>query len=215
MTYRLTTLGAVLGFVIASAVPAATAPQEAKAAAGGMGEGVQVHGRWTIDIRNPDGTVASHHEFDNALVTTSSVAVPGNAVLAGLLGRAVTIGHWKVSLTGPGGPCGTSAPRVCELVEAAPPAPADNIFNTLRMRVPFQNVQLSGGGLISVPVGTVELAGQATAARDGAITSVLSGLEVLGCLCGGVGQFTQHTLDAPIPIAVDQVVVVKVVLSFS
>jgi hypothetical protein len=34
----------------------------------GMQEGVQVHGDWVIDVRNPDGTLAHHHVFRNALV---------------------------------------------------------------------------------------------------------------------------------------------------
>ena len=35
---------------------------------GAQKEGIKVHGHWTIDIRNPDGTLAQHHEFENALI---------------------------------------------------------------------------------------------------------------------------------------------------
>jgi len=28
-----------------------------------------VHGHWTIDVREPDGTLVSHNEFENALVS--------------------------------------------------------------------------------------------------------------------------------------------------
>ncbi len=47
----------------------------------GTGEGIQIHGQWTIEIRNRDGSVARHLEFENSLVGD------GPAVLALLLGR--------------------------------------------------------------------------------------------------------------------------------
>ena len=43
------------------------APAQAAKPAGGMGEGIKVHGRWTIEVRNPDGSLASRHEFQNDL----------------------------------------------------------------------------------------------------------------------------------------------------
>ena len=57
------------------------APAEAGTAASG---GIRVHGHWVIDVRNPDGTVAEHREFDNSLVTGGSL-VSGAELLAGLL----------------------------------------------------------------------------------------------------------------------------------
>ena len=30
-------------------------------------EGIKVHGHWTIEVKNPDGSVATHHEFENSL----------------------------------------------------------------------------------------------------------------------------------------------------
>src|SRR5438034_4820551 len=32
-------------------------------------EGIQVHGHWTIEVREPDGTRVSYDEFDNALAS--------------------------------------------------------------------------------------------------------------------------------------------------
>jgi hypothetical protein len=37
------------------------------APARGPHEGIQVHGYWTIEVRNPDGSVTAHREFENAL----------------------------------------------------------------------------------------------------------------------------------------------------
>src|SRR5437879_3747133 len=45
---------------------AVPAEQVAAAPAGGPQEGIQVHGAWTIDVREPDGTLVEHREFENA-----------------------------------------------------------------------------------------------------------------------------------------------------
>jgi hypothetical protein len=37
-------------------------------------EGIKVHRRWTIDVRQPDGKLVSHHEFDNALTEDGACA---------------------------------------------------------------------------------------------------------------------------------------------
>jgi hypothetical protein len=43
--------------------------KQAKPDARGKSEGIKVHGHWVIEIRNPDGSLASRHELENALVT--------------------------------------------------------------------------------------------------------------------------------------------------
>jgi hypothetical protein len=30
-------------------------------------EGIKVHGHWSVTVRNPDGSLSSHHEFENSL----------------------------------------------------------------------------------------------------------------------------------------------------
>ena len=34
----------------------------------GAQQGIKVHGHWVIDVRNPDGSLAQHHEFENSMV---------------------------------------------------------------------------------------------------------------------------------------------------
>jgi len=60
MRNRLGGLLAVLTLVLAAC--GSGSPQAAD-----PGEGIQVHGHWTIDVYNPDGSLDDHHEFDNAL----------------------------------------------------------------------------------------------------------------------------------------------------
>lgn len=33
----------------------------------GRNEGIKVHGHWTIEVRDPDGRLAAHREFENSL----------------------------------------------------------------------------------------------------------------------------------------------------
>jgi hypothetical protein len=72
------------------------------------GDGIKVHGYWTIDVRNADGALASHNEFENALEPSGGVA------LTGLLARNLTPTAWRLDLIGAdsGGPCVKAAPAV-------------------------------------------------------------------------------------------------------
>src|SRR5437016_12739869 len=78
--------------------PAADASLLARAATpaddskGAQKEGIKVHGHWTIDVRNPDGTLVTHREFENALLFIGQLA------LATLMGRQATTGLWFIML---------------------------------------------------------------------------------------------------------------------
>lgn len=102
---------AVLVFAFASATPRTALAQS---------EGIKVHGRWAIEVQNPDGTVAQRVEFNNALTTG------GAQNLVSLLGRVGTPGRWEVILIAPPGgasPCqggtGGKFPNTCRLIELA------------------------------------------------------------------------------------------------
>ncbi len=51
----LSVTGGLVPVASAQERPAASPAQAAKPA-GGMGEGIKVHGHWTIEVRNPDGS---------------------------------------------------------------------------------------------------------------------------------------------------------------
>lgn len=73
----------------------------AKQAPKGMHTGITVHGWWKIDVRNPDGKLVEHREFENSL-TTGGIAptdITGDMFLTGLLDRTITPGQWVVTLT--------------------------------------------------------------------------------------------------------------------
>jgi len=78
----------------------------------GRREGIKVHGHWTIEVHNQDGTLISHREFENSLVQG-----PGNGSLAFLLTRGGTAGGWLISVAGI---CNGD----CSIAEAASGIPA-------------------------------------------------------------------------------------------
>src|SRR5579862_760999 len=82
------------------------AAQSRTAPSGGPSEGIKVHGHWTIDVRNPDGSLSSHSEFDNHLSAggmTLAMALT-NWNCQGALDTSATdhfcgVGAWMVGLT--------------------------------------------------------------------------------------------------------------------
>jgi len=102
--------------------PALTASPLSSAAekppAKGQHEGIKVHGHWIIEVKNPDGSVDRHVEFENALCITNSNlnGYGGDALLTLLLTGFAPAGGWEVQLgnapipTGanPGPACGAS-----------------------------------------------------------------------------------------------------------
>jgi hypothetical protein len=69
----------------------------------GPSEGIKVHGDWTIEARNPDGSVASRHQFKNALVKDAPFG--GDRALVHLLTGLTQTGSWRVLLSGEGSLC--------------------------------------------------------------------------------------------------------------
>jgi len=64
-------------------------------------EGIGVHGAWTIDVINPDGTVDKQIDFTNALADT------GDDWIADVFAGSVTPGNWRISAlaAAAGSPC--------------------------------------------------------------------------------------------------------------
>jgi hypothetical protein len=81
--------------MLGAAAPSALAQEKASAehqSPRGPNDGIKVHGHWTLDITNADGTPASHHEFENALL------LGGGASLSALLAHQQTFLGWSVFL---------------------------------------------------------------------------------------------------------------------
>jgi hypothetical protein len=57
-------------------------------------KGIKVHGHWTIDIKNADGSLERRNEFENALVDD------GVLMLVNILARRWNAAGWAVELVG-------------------------------------------------------------------------------------------------------------------
>ena len=78
------------------------------------GEGVEVHGHWVIDVRNPNGKLVEHREFENSLVTRPGGLLSGDQLLAGLLSGNLTAGDPGIGLLQ--GTTGTDLTEACNTV---------------------------------------------------------------------------------------------------
>ena len=166
---------------------------------------IKVHGHWAIVIRNPDGSIASHREFENSLVG-------GGEALAGVLSHTQTIGPWAVILNTACQSGGT--PTACSIQE--PNAPALTGMET------FSNLTARLGGTAPHQAIAV-LTGSAKSTLGGTISDVdtivtLCAPTVLASACGAFGshsqQFTSQTIS-PLVVQAGQTIDVTVQLSFS
>jgi hypothetical protein len=79
-----------------NAVPVARVSSPAPTAEKGLSTGIQVHGHWVIEVKNPDGTVTARREFENA------IQPPGMSYLASLLAGGNSPGQLSILLDGGG-----------------------------------------------------------------------------------------------------------------
>jgi hypothetical protein len=177
--------------VVSAAVFAclASAAADAEEPARSPGESIKVHGHWTLEIRNPDGTLDARHEIENAQM--------GSPLLAGLLGNVYTDASWGIRLWGDPNPCNATdaGQNPCEIGQ--PP---------LTVTIPTA----SGS-----PAGTVELSGSVTIAQDSRLFNVNSiwSAAIRGTTNRAFNQFSEKSIN--IQVRRGQVVQVKVVFSFS
>jgi hypothetical protein len=180
---------------------------EADPPAGGPREGIQVHGAWTIDVHNPDGSLASRTEFENAL--------QGGLWLSQIMARGAAVGRWEVNLlANTGNLCGSSGR--CVVTESGAPD-GDNVFKTLSVSAPFSGTDAT----------KLVLRGTAVAS----VSNTIHRVETLIWLCSediapsacpthnspsNVGtQFTGATLGTPVSVSAGQTIDVTVRISWS
>ena len=210
---------------VPAAAPAKPAPAQAQAASGatkpaaGPHQGVKVHGHWVIEVKNPDGTVASHTEFENSLINPSLVS--------NLLTGGSSVGTWEVDLGSNTGstPCGGTVCRIVQSISifnkncTTPPAASNQECGLM--------VTVSGTG---ASAGDIVLTGSTIALQAGSINVVSSDILTCGnsvspATCdqgaggttGSENAFTEATNFPGSPIqvaAAGQIVFVTVTISF-
>jgi hypothetical protein len=161
--------------------------------AGGPQEGIKIHGHWVIDVRNPDGKLVTHREFENVY--------QGEDVAASFLDRTYSVGLWAVTLD-------ISGSTQLTLVE--PPYTGGCIGVCVS-----NNLLVSRNGL------GFQLVGSETQGTAGTIVAVQSGVgrcpptnpPATPCLIGP-DLFTA-TVISPIAVVSGQTVQVTVTITFS
>lgn len=198
----------------------------------GSHQGIKVHGSWTIEVRNPDGTRVSRVEFENSLV--------GPQILTNLLLGSSVPGGFRVHLddgtgnVGINGPCPATSNGItdCEL-EGSLTSPTPVGFGDSTTGYPSQ----ANGFPLTIAanaIGTsVVLSGTAKAGSSGQIVNLFTA--VLTCpyagpsigpasvspaacstgLTSSGNAFTHFTLPTALPIAAGQLIAVTVTISFS
>ena len=81
---------------VATSSAANAAAKTAAAPSEPASEGIKVHGHWVLDVKNPDGKLVEHREFNNALVK-GGVATGGDQILAALISGNVSVGDPSVA----------------------------------------------------------------------------------------------------------------------
>ena len=170
---------------------------------------IKVHGHWTIEVRDPDGALKTHREFENALVANSG---PGAMVAilacftAGNCPNMTNVLVWDVQLDGSPQPCTTQA----FIDPLNPLAGTTTVPAPCLLQGPAQNYPLS-----AKPQGTTfVLSGAIAAGQNGTVATVTTSLGIAGGPFPG-GPFTAKTLPTPISVLAGQLIQVTVVYSFS
>ena len=173
-------------------------------------EGIKVHGHWTIDIRQPDGTLATHREFENSLITVVPSSnlnyQSGNLLLASILrDPQPSAGSWYIVL---GADVGVQSPCDESFTGRVSPFGGEITYNTQAACV--VPAYASNGGS-----GQTILNGTTYANHSGTIAQVLTTRTVTNT-SPDLYVFTGAILSERITqITIDQVIQVKVTISFS
>ncbi|SNS72389.1 hypothetical protein SAMN05421770_10273 [Granulicella rosea] len=164
--------------VVITATPAAVAKKPGH-------EGVAMHGHWIIDLRNADGAVAEHRDFENSLLSPTDLLylVTGEYV-SGDLGITIASTGSLVCTTYPGTTGGLGG---C-LVAASSTAGLGGFTGCAGSAAGFCNYNLkevvNGGG----GNGTITLSGTMPVLASGAVTEV--GTQLFACNTGGTGSYS-------------------------
>jgi hypothetical protein len=191
---------AAVGPIAASSVATAATGS----APGAPQEGIKVHGHWTIEVKNPDGTLAEQREFENALTSD------GPIFLANILGRNRSVGGWVITLFSPG------------LYNSAW---GDQVYARIaESGYPFNNPSDFPNLTLDLQSTKLVLSGTATALSTGTINQVRTLVYVLGptnppssfyTTGPGAYNFTATDVTPPLALTTGQSVTVTVNISFS
>lgn len=189
MRLRLVGLMAALTMILASC--GGTVPEAA-----GPSEGIQVHGDWTIDIYNEDGSLDHRYEFSNRL------ADEGVDLLAkSILGITTPSGVWRIDLIPLTSQtlCSSQTDGSCEFDAAKSWDFGDDSL--------VDSLTLSASGAVEHTADIVNV-GTETG-------TCINDVAPVDCTLGVEQAFTLKLLDEAVSVEAGQVVQVDVTISFT
>ncbi len=172
--------------VLSSAAAHALAPGKAAAVlsagghSGAVSQGIHIHGHWIIDVKNPDGTLAQHHEFDNAPLQG------GATFLMSFLTGSASFASWGIALynTNAVTPiCGTSTTNYCLIAQSLAVEPGESLCQSNYM---VCQVGIATAYNDSSAPYTLTLSGNMTASNAGSINEVFTYLGSCGLIGSGL-----------------------------
>jgi hypothetical protein len=162
--------------------------QHTAQANGGNHVGAEMHGHWVIDVKNPDGTIAEHRDFENTITGY------GQELLVGLMSGYVVPSDYDIFLSTSGtAPC--PAPQGfqgCGIVRSLTTLPASALcqyyacFTSLTYAASLIDSSSSGS--------TFTLAGNFTASQAGTINGVTT---QYGTCAANIGAATALSTVSP------------------
>jgi hypothetical protein len=158
------------------------------APSGSQHEGVKMHGHWIIDVKNADGTLAEHRDFENTITGF------GQELLAGLLSGYIVPSDYAIFLTTSGTPPCTETQGFpgCGIVRSLTTLPASELCQFYPC---FAGLTYSANLIDSGSGGSsFVLAGSFTANQAGTITEVET---LYGTCAANVGAQTALATVTP------------------
>lgn len=196
--------------------------QQAVPSQGEIHSEFKVHGHWAIDVRNADGTLVSHTEFENAL------ALPGTTLLTEFLGRTSIPGNWLIFLTdgGNAGACGSGVnnpPLKCVISEPNDPGSA-NLIQTNTLIVTTTPATTSGSAQLILRGNTTAMFNSSVAAVETGLAHCKRTATTIPTACAQYGStstflgnetFSHATLTTPVPVNAGQIIQITITFTFS
>lgn len=197
----------IIGVLLSQTLTLPAVSQTFDTSDGGPREGIHVSGKWTIEIREADGTLVNQVVFYNALTPN------GSRLLAQLLGGVRTPGFLQLDIGRDLCANDEDAPSPCLIFMPESANEFRYLFKTLTTEIPTEGAQ----------AGNLVVRGNFTAQLSGSIEYVNTRIEacdstVAASDCGNTGgaiTITGTTLDPFVPVEAGQLVAVEVELSFN
>lgn len=197
-----------------------------------MNQGIKMHGHWIIDIKNADGSLAHHHEFEN------SIQYDGQNYLIGLMSGYGAAGLWEIYFSSVGAvagtsPCNSAQYPYCAIVASTTAQPGLFVCNglytcatglTITPTFGIGPTLTLAGSIVATQAGSIGFVGTGMSACGGAAEgngypAAISTVTPTACYTSTTTSFsgtaTSTNLASPIPVASGQIIQVTVVLSLS